>query len=232
MIDNIKDLKLSLLSLNINTKGCYNDLFTIRSSVSYHIFISNNYVYQNLMNYKDNSFVQNFLGELYYRVSDYDKSIDLFFKSAAQGNLYSFFDLGWMYCRGHGVEKDIMKGLEYLKKSITPEFKMAIRNILDDMEYGIAKYYTNLEEQNLLVEIFHIHASLFNINRMYNFKSVHSKASFDSINKTFNGKLKNPETIREWREINKKYKEYVFNVVYERILDLPRDLIKLIIDFL
>ncbi len=44
-------------------------------------------------------------------------AIELFNKSAAQGNMYALYNLGLAYLNGEGVYKDPVKGIEFLKKS-------------------------------------------------------------------------------------------------------------------
>ena len=48
---------------------------------------------------------------------DDKKAVELYFKSAEQGNSFGQYYLGLMYQYGRGVEKDLKKAIEWYSKS-------------------------------------------------------------------------------------------------------------------
>ena len=53
-----------------------------------------------------------------FSTGDKEKAVEIYKKSAAQGNMYAIAGLGLCYCYAKGVECDIKKGIELIKKAI------------------------------------------------------------------------------------------------------------------
>ena len=74
------------------------------------------------------------LGRIHAKNEDYEKANELFLQN--KNDPYSLWMLGIAYQDGLGVEKDLPKGLDYLKKSSSFKYPLAYNSLGDTYYYG------------------------------------------------------------------------------------------------
>ena len=67
---------------------------------------------------KNDMSAEYYLGSIYLDEKNYKQALLWYKKSAEQGNMLAYNDLGYMYLEGEGVKKDYTKALDYFTKAI------------------------------------------------------------------------------------------------------------------
>ena len=185
------------------------------------------------LEHQDNSFVQNYLGEIHYQNLHTNEAVKWFTKSVEQGNKWSCFDLGWLILKDKVINMNRKDGLELYYKSITPEFIKAI----DELVLYI--WCHDIEEQRRLYSLTLKRSLTLENSVSAQFKaicdrtSVLSEEEFNKMNRVLEDTYTYPQSVGEWYKMNTEYiKKMSFVHIYETLVNMPEELIKLTVDYL
>ena len=218
------ELKKKLI-LKEKTKD-YDEFIVIRRHIP---VIQHNPFYDWLIEHQDNSFVQNCLGEIHFQNQRMDEAVKWFTKSIKQGNKWSYYDLGWMATGGHLHDISQEQGLQLYVKSLSPGFTEAIGELLT------CGFVQTKENQRFLYDL----CLKYNVGyKMSQKLSILSKDLVDEMNSCLENTNKYTQTVEEWYIMDRKYTQYIiykkksFVLMYDTLVNMPKELVQLSVDYL
>jgi TPR repeat protein len=156
--------------------------------------------------------------------------VEWFSKSVEQGNIWSYYDLGWMVIHNKTEKITVKQGKKLYYESIVPGFTAAI----GDMDvYNM--HYMNIEEQRYVYDIYQKYATSEQLESLCCRSSILNRNVFDTMNNTLGDRYEYPQTIGNWHKMDKEYTEHIRKTyvgIYDTIVTIPKELVQLVVDFI